>query len=405
MGQADLLFCETEMVRERNGAGSGSPLPVTIWMNMPSFYQNDLFRALARMNEVDLEVIFARRLSQNRTNLGWETNVEGFSSSYLSRLNPIGDACQRAVRRRGRIHIVNGVWGEMSFAAALTALAAVRARYAIYSEAPNPLDHRSMAKRIARSAFGPMVARGAGGWFPVARLGAGFFRSIGAPRDDIYPFGYFRSTPLPRATAMRPEADRLEVVYVGQVIERKGVDLLLDAMLPLFDRFPTLHLRIVGDGDMTGRLRADVAGTPAAEKVTFAGVVSSVDAPAVIARADVLVLPSRWDGWGLVVNEALSQGVPVVVSTQCGAADLVRDGSNGFVFKSEDVTALRTCIETLLGDQSVLAACRVGAARSGRLLGTDVVAPYLVDCLRHMVGELDDRPAPPWLCRSAHVSR
>jgi len=372
-------------------------------MNMPSFYQNDLFRALAKMSEIDLEVIFARRLAQDRTDLGWETNVDGFSSSYLSPLNPVGDACQRAVRQRRRIHIVNGVWGEMSFAAALTVLAAVRSRYAIYSEAPSPLDNRSMAKRLVRSAFGSVVARRASGWFPVARLGAEFFRSIGAVWENIYPFGYFRSASLPPATVMRPEADRREVVYVGQVIERKGVDLLLDAMLPLFDRYPTLQLHLVGIGGMTGPLRATVAGTPAAEKVTFAGVVSSIDTPAVIARSDVLVLPSRWDGWGLVVNEALSQGVPVVVSTRCGAADLVQDGVNGFVFKSEDVAGLRRSVAALLDDQGVLATCRAGAARSGRLLDTDVVAPYLVDCLRHMIGESGDRPVPPWLCRPASV--
>ena len=62
---------------------------------------------------------------------------------------------------------------------------------------------------------------------------------------------------------------------------------------------------------------------------------------ACIAAADLLALPSRWDGWGLVVNEALAVGVPVIASNACGASDLIRQDVNGYVFTSEDAASLR----------------------------------------------------------------
>lgn len=363
---------------------------------MPSFHQNDLFRALVATGEVELRVIFARGLTPDRSNLGWATDVEGFASSYLSRLNPVGDAMRRAMAQRDRIHLVNGIWQEVGFMAALAILTVTRARYAIYSEAQNPFRPRSRTKMRVQSVLGRIVGRRASGWFPVARLGAASFAMLGAVRDAIYPFGYFRAAPLPLSDGAGDEMQELQILFVGQVIGRKGVDLLLDALFPLFGRYGHFQLRVVGDGEMTGELRARALDAGVGDRVIFSGVVSSADILSVIAHSDLLVLPSRWDGWGMVVNEALSVGVPAVVSSSCGAADLIENGVNGFVFKSENVENLRACLDTLLRDPDTLAACKRGAADTGRMLSVDVAAPYLVNCLKHMIGDLPERPVPPW---------
>jgi glycosyltransferase involved in cell wall biosynthesis len=116
-----------------------------------------------------------------------------------------------------------------------------------------------------------------------------------------------------------------------------------------------------------------------------------------IALADVLVLPSRWDGWGMVVNEALTAGVPVIVSDRCGAADLIQHGVNGFVFRSEDVDGLRQCLRKFLDNVDKRPAMRSAAAITGRAVSAEAAAPYLIECLKHMAGESHTRPAPPWL--------
>ena len=86
----------------------------------------------------------------------------------------------------------------------------------------------------------------------------------------------------------------------------------------------------------------------ARSRVSVEGFVQPADLPGLYAAADVFVLPSRHDGWGLVVNEALGAGLPIVVSDRVGAGrDLVKDGENGFVFPSEDVDALASCLARL----------------------------------------------------------
>ncbi|RYZ76232.1 MAG: hypothetical protein EOP06_31530, partial [Proteobacteria bacterium] len=67
-------------------------LPLTIWMNMPSFYQNDLFAALASTGKVDLKVIFARDLPEERRSLGWKSEIEGYEAHFLNPEHPLRDA-------------------------------------------------------------------------------------------------------------------------------------------------------------------------------------------------------------------------------------------------------------------------------------------------------------------------
>ena len=108
----------------------------------------------------------------------------------------------------------------------------------------------------------------------------------------------------------------------------------------------------------------------------------------------MLVLPSRWDGWGLVINEAFAAGVPVIASDRCGGADLIVQGANGYKFRSESVDDLRTCLSAFLtSDQKQM---RAAALRTGSTLAIPVVSEYLVACLEHMCGFREDKPVPLW---------
>ena len=76
--------------------------------------------------------------------------------------------------------------------------------------------------------------------------------------------------------------------------------------------------------------------------------------PQFFAQADVFVLPSRYDGWGVVVNQALGAGLPILVSDQVGAGyDLVREGQNGFVLPVGDVGALASSMQRYVADPSL----------------------------------------------------
>ncbi|MGZ5561987.1 MAG: glycosyltransferase family 4 protein [Halobacteriota archaeon] len=370
---------------------------LTIWMNMPSFYQSDLFTSLLATGDVDLQVIFARNLSPDRVQLGWQKELSGFSHRFLDESNPIRDAMQLAWRQRDRVHVVNGIWAEPAFTAALLALMLAGSKYAIYSEAQNPNRLRTRKRAIAQRQFGRMVVRKAAGLLSVSRFAADFFKALGASPAKIYPFGYFRSKPGILSNVRRIKSkDEIEVVFVGQLVHRKGVDLLVEAMCPLFRDYPYLKLTLVGNGVMQTKLDLQVESAGISERVTFAGRVDSNQIPERLSAADLVILPSRWDGWGLVVNEAFSVGVPVIVSDQCGVAELVQNNINGYVFCGGDVMDLRACLRDFLDNETEREALRVGAYRTGRAISTEILSPYLIECLRHMIGETGEQPQPPW---------
>jgi glycosyltransferase involved in cell wall biosynthesis len=80
--------------------------------------------------------------------------------------------------------------------------------------------------------------------------------------------------------------------------------------------------------------------------------------------AHALIFPTLCDGFGLVVNEAFSQGLPVVTTRRAGAADLVREGENGWLIEAGDAGAIAAVIERLEGDRGGLAALRPAALRT-----------------------------------------
>jgi glycosyltransferase involved in cell wall biosynthesis len=123
---------------------------------------------------------------------------------------------------------------------------------------------------------------------------------------------------------------------------------------------------------------------------------ASDDIPRRLARADLLVLPSRWDGWGVVVNEALAVGVPVIVSDQCGVADLIQPGINGFVFRSEDVDDLRQVLRQFLDSRNQWPAMQSAARLTGQSITAERAAPYLIACMKNLTRASDARPLPPW---------
>jgi glycosyltransferase involved in cell wall biosynthesis len=161
-----------------------------------------------------------------------------------------------------------------------------------------------------------------------------------------------------RFTAVEPVRDgTAEVLFVGQFEERKGLTYLLDAFAALDE--PTARLRLVGNGS----LEAEVARRAATDsRLEVVGYLPQDALPGVLGTARCLVLPSITtaldkEPWGLVVNEAMHAGVPVIATDGVGAAagGLVEHDRNGLVVPERDVPALATALRRLTSDPALAA--------------------------------------------------
>ena len=153
------------------------------------------------------------------------------------------------------------------------------------------------------------------------------------------------------------------VVYSGRLEWEKGVHDLLEALPELRRRHLGLRLAVVGDGTQADELTRQVAQLGLADAVTFVGWVEDDDLVALAAAADVAVVPSIYEPFGLVALEAAAVGTPLVVADTGGLREFVEHGVTGLRFTARDVRALTDAVSAVLEDE-VLARRLVRDARA-----------------------------------------
>jgi len=149
------------------------------------------------------------------------------------------------------------------------------------------------------------------------------------------------------------------ILFVGKLIERKRPSDLINAYKLLLEAHPRTTLVLVGDGAQHNELSAETKRQGFA-RIHFVGFKNRTEIASYYACADIFVLPSIHDPWGLVINEAMCFSLPIVASSLVGAVgDIVREGENGFSFPAGNVERLAGCLKRLLDDSALR--CRMGA--------------------------------------------
>jgi glycosyltransferase involved in cell wall biosynthesis len=161
------------------------------------------------------------------------------------------------------------------------------------------------------------------------------------PEIPVFNIPYFCDLAPFRAAKQREKqkSPAVSILFSGQLIERKGVDVLIQAFARIARLVPALELHLLGSGPALDSL-CKLIPPDLSSRIHFLGFKQPSAMPEVFATTDIFVLPSRHDGWGVVVNEALGAGLPIVVSDHVGARDLVEDGRNGLITRAGDVEAL-----------------------------------------------------------------
>lgn len=176
----------------------------------------------------------------------------------------------------------------------------------------------------------------------------------------IVPNGVDRPPPV-----VAPARDaRPRALFVGSVCRRKGLTHLVAAAALLKDTGVVVDC--VGppdDEEYLRRLQDQVSSSGLEHSVRFHGLVSREQLWEFYARADIFVLPSLWEGWGVVLMEAMSFSIPIVVSRAGATTELVADGENGLIVPPGDTAALADAIRKLVGDPGL----RKRLGRNGKM--------------------------------------
>ncbi|MBX6390861.1 MAG: glycosyltransferase, partial [Frankia sp.] len=326
-------------------------------------YQAPLYRELARRGRVDIEVAFlsgAGATAYRDPGFGravkWDIDL---LSGYPHRVLGVGRSPARDPRglarlvswvRRQDVVVVHGYRSPWMLAA-ITAARAARVPYLMRGESwPTGASPRL---RALRDPLVRAVVRGCAAGLSIGQRNDEFYAAFGAPRRVFAPYSvdndrFWAGAQVARAERARRlaelglPADRPVALFSAKLIDRKRPLDLVAAAHRLDGR---VALLIVGDGPLLERTRAACAGLPA----VCAGFVNQAALPGHYGLADLLVLPSEHETWGLVVNEAMAAGLLPVVSTAVGAGpDLV--AGLGRIFPVGDIDALAACLAAAAAD-------------------------------------------------------
>lgn len=191
--------------------------------------------------------------------------------------------------------------------------------------------------------------------------------------------------------------DPVELLFVGRLVERKGVEVLVTAV-SLLARERDVRLTVVGEGEWEPRIRAHVRSTGVEDRVRFTGYVSDDDLAGLYAGCDVFVLPAVVDakgdteGLGVVLLEALAFARPVVASEVGGIPDIVREGRTGWLVPPGDPQALAERILWLAEHPSrAREVARQGRRIVGREFGWEEVVDRLLALYRDVAARSGER--------------
>jgi glycosyltransferase involved in cell wall biosynthesis len=223
-------------------------------------------------------------------------------------------------------------------------------------------------KRLMQAIYGQCA-----GLLAIGSANRDYYRALGVPDEEISLVPYTvdndrfiaasQITPQER-TEMRTRLGVTDeapiILYASKFQRRKRPDDLLAAFGNIRAQGVDAHLVMVGSGEMEAELHA-AAATVADANIHFPGFLNQTELPKAYAASELFVLPSDEEPFGLIVNEVMCAGLPVVVAQEVGAAvDLVKPGVNGETFPARNVDALAAALARIARDADMRA--RMGAA-------------------------------------------
>ncbi|HEY9278154.1 MAG TPA: glycosyltransferase family 4 protein [Methylotenera sp.] len=348
-------------------------LKLGLLVSHPIQYFVPIYREIAMSNEVDLTVLYLSRMGLDEyfdegfgKTVKWDIQlVDGYKHQFLSKKNKVEGINWGIVsvllRNRFDVILVHGYNNVTNLIAIIVArLIGTKVLMRGDTRVQPQHQHANLKAQLKRIIF-----KLCNGFVTIGTLNKNYFLQHGVPLDRLFfaPFCVSNeqfNVSAKRRVEFRQEirvkldlsSDSLIVLFVSKLISRKRADELIKAFATLEEEFPNACLVIAGSGEDEGKLRS-LAESLGVLQIRFLGFQNQTKLPAIYAASDIFVLPADSEPWGLVVNEVMAAGVPVIVSSEVGAAaDLVEGKGTGIVYQCGDVVALCRALGLLMRNSS-----------------------------------------------------
>lgn len=336
-----------------------SKYSVCFWLNTKSNHQNEFLKELNKSEDVDLEVRYISKPSKNRIDIGWgNQNLEIYEKNVLTfeeAKNSLNDI-------NSRIHIISGnyvtfssqlidyfvknnlKWIHWSERYGISLAAKLKFNVTLF----NLLRPIYLLTKLS---YGKLVSNHALGCFSQGYLAEKDFKYIGIKQKKIKDLYYTSKVNDKCITIKDISNDTVKFLYVGELSIRKGIEELIKACSNLKNF--NWNLTLVGADKSNGYFEKLCNNLNLDNKVNFIGVVPNSEVSSFYKNSDVFVFPSRFDGWGAVLNEAVSFSLPIISTNETGSSfTLIKD--NGFIVKAGNISELAFSMNKYLDNHNLI---------------------------------------------------
>lgn len=344
----------------------------------PIQYQTPLLRRIARSPGISLKAIFFSDFSVRSYHdkefdkiISWDLPMlEGFEYQFLNYIDnsklsfsfmaPRVPQLKKILNREHFDIVVIQGWNHYGYLLAAWHAQRAGLKVLLRCEATDHVEGSKGFKRLVRDFFLKQLFRRVNCFASIGQHNRNFYLKRGVPESCIVKMPYCVDNDYFREKAAKADIKLLRselgindnqpiILYASKLMQRKRADLLLEAYSRLPE--PRPWLIFVGDGELRPVLEAHIQKL-SINRVLLLGFRNQSILPNFYALADVFVLPSINETWGLVVNEAMNAGCAIIATDHVGCAiDLVSDGDNGFIIKKDDVTSLAQALLDALADR------------------------------------------------------
>lgn len=369
------------------------------WQNTNSIHQSSFLKAIAKSGNV-VTLIVTEPLSERRLRMGWsEPLLENVNVIDISREKKndwqsiIESNCSLST-----LHIFSGIDAFPGVQKALDCAVNKKCNVAVLSE---PMDSRGWKGKLRllrgywhKSKYNRKISFLLG----IGDKAVFQFHRWGFHESKVFPWAY--TVEEGNATLPESSGDTFSLVFVGSLIKRKGYDLLIAALEIIKDRVDfNVDFYCVDDANRE-EARLVQSQSSLGERLRLLNFLPNEEMRTKIADYDLLVLPSRHDGWGAVINEALTAGTPVLVSKNCGASTFVNkaDAKLGEVIEDYTSEGIARQLEKAIKTGKISDGHRKYIQNWAlKHISGEALASYFIEICKYSLGEVEKRPNTIWI--------
>ena len=361
-------------------------MKIVFFQDIVSMHFASFFRELSNSNKVYLFV--DELITQKRLNQGWEVPDTGTTKIFV---NKDSDFTRKFIDENDESYFIfSGLHSVKSSILAFKHTIKKKDRYiGILSEGYKSHDFKTLLRIIRSRLFYLKYGKKIKFIFAIGDIAVKWYVKSGFSEKVVYNWTYFVDNKKSSLIPKTEKNNKFALLFVGELNANKRILNLIDVVKDISD----VDLKVVGEGKFTSKVKTY---SEIYDNIQYLGILENSLVFEIMKNSDLLILPSKHDGWGAVTNESLLAGTPVLCTNTCGSSVLLDGRIRGESYKWSKKRT-RKLILKWKGKDNLEVNRNIIIKWSANLLAENAIS-YFTDVMHYVSKKTNDlKPKAPWI--------